>query len=68
MADVHGHRLTGTRAATTLVDLGFPAIAAGVIARRRPTLGLLERFRADERAIRRSAPCVRSSAAGRSNW
>ncbi|WP_433492686.1 cytochrome P450 [Nocardia grenadensis] len=53
MADVHGHRLTGIRAATTLVDLGFPAIAAGVIARRRPMLGLLERFRADERAIRR---------------
>lgn len=53
MADVHGHRLTGIRAATTLVDLGFPAIVAGVIARRRPMLGLLERLRADERAIER---------------
>ncbi|WP_280436035.1 cytochrome P450 [Nocardia carnea] len=53
MADVHAHRLTGLRAATTLVDLGFPAISAGVIARRRPVLGVLERIQADERAARR---------------
>ncbi|MGI5218134.1 cytochrome P450 [Nocardia sp. CA-290969] len=53
MADVHGHRLTGLRAATALVDLGFPAISAGVIARRRPVLGLLERIQADDRAARR---------------
>lgn len=53
MADVHAHRLTGIRAATTLVELGFPAISAGVIARRRPVLALLERIQADERAARR---------------
>lgn len=53
MADVHGHRLTGLRAATALVDLGFPAISAGVIARRRPVMGVLERIRADDRAARR---------------
>lgn len=53
MTDGHGHRLVGIRAATTLVDLGFPAIAAGVIARRRPVLGLLERMRADSRAVER---------------
>lgn len=53
MRDGNRHRLTGIRAATTLVDLGFPAVAAGVIARRRPVLGLLERIRADDRVIAR---------------
>lgn len=53
MADVPAHRLTGLRAATALVDLGFPALSAGVIARRRSVLGVLERIRADERAARR---------------
>jgi len=48
-----GHRLHGAQALATLVDLGFPAIASGVIARRPPVLGLLERMQADERAGKR---------------
>ena len=46
-------RLTGTRAAATLVDLGASSIAAGVIARRRPVVRVLERMQADARAVRR---------------
>ncbi|MFI6368042.1 cytochrome P450 [Nocardia sp. NPDC050630] len=49
----HDHRLTGLPALTALTDLGFAAVAAGVIARRRPVMGLLERTRADARAIAR---------------
>ena len=46
-------RLTGMRAATTLMDLGASSIAAGVIARRRPAVRVLERMQADARAVRR---------------
>jgi cytochrome P450 len=46
----HTPRLTGARAATALVDLGASSIAAGVIARRRPVVRLLERLQADSRA------------------
>ena len=37
----------------TLADLSGASIAAGVIARRRPVVGLLERIQADKRAITR---------------
>lgn len=37
----------------TLSDLGFASIAAGVIARRRPVIRLLERMQADTRAVTR---------------
>jgi cytochrome P450 len=47
------NRLTGPRAAAALVDLGFASIAAGVIARRRPVVRLLERMQADTRALKR---------------
>lgn len=40
-------------AVATLTDLGFSSIAAGVIARRRPVVRLLEKMQADERAVRR---------------
>jgi hypothetical protein len=46
-------RLTGGSALLTLADLAGASIAAGVIARRRPVVGLLERVQADNRAIRR---------------
>ena len=46
-------RLTGASALRTLTDLAGASIAAGVIARRRPVVGLLERVQADNRAIRR---------------
>ncbi|QNI05508.1 cytochrome P450 [Mycobacterium kubicae] len=46
-------RLTGPRALTTLFDLGFSSIAAGVLARRRPVIRLLEGMQADERAVKR---------------
>jgi cytochrome P450 len=46
-------RLTGGSALLTLADLAGASIVAGVIARRRPVVGLLERFQADNRAIRR---------------
>jgi cytochrome P450 len=52
MAD-NGHQLTGARAAGALTDLGFASIAAGVIARRRPVIRLLERIQADTRAGKR---------------
>ncbi|WP_024803567.1 cytochrome P450 [Nocardia sp. BMG51109] len=48
-----GHRITGAGAAAVLADLGFAAVASGVIARRRPVMGLLERTRADRRALAR---------------
>ena len=46
-------RLTGGSALLTLADLAGASIVAGVIARRRPVVGLLERVQADNRAIRR---------------
>lgn len=46
-------RLTGGSALLTLADLAGASIAAGVIARRRPVVGLLERVQADNRTIRR---------------
>ena len=46
-------RLTGGSALPTLADLAGASIVAGVIARRRPVVGLLERVQADNRAIRR---------------
>jgi hypothetical protein len=46
-------RLAGGSALLTLADLAGASIAAGVIARRRPVVGLLERVQADNRAIRR---------------
>src|SRR5829696_7968925 len=47
------NRLTGLQAAATLTDLGFASIAAGVIARRRPVVRVLEKIQADERAVDR---------------
>jgi cytochrome P450 len=47
------NRLTGLRAGATLFDLGFSSIAAGVIARRRPVVRMLEALQADARAVRR---------------
>jgi cytochrome P450 len=46
-------RLTGVRAAAALTDLGLASIAAGVLARRRPVVRLLEGVQADSRAVRR---------------
>jgi cytochrome P450 len=46
-------RLTGGSAVVALADLAGASIAAGAIARRRPVVGLLERCRADSRAIER---------------
>jgi len=45
--------LSGARALAALVDLGGSSIAAGVIARRRPVVRLLERVQADARAVAR---------------
>src|SRR5947209_10659106 len=47
------HRLAGVGAVTARTGLGFASIAAGVLARRRPCVGGLERMHADERAIKR---------------
>jgi cytochrome P450 len=47
------NRLTGLRAATALTDLGFASVAAGVIARRRPVVRMLEKLQADARAVQR---------------
>jgi cytochrome P450 len=46
-------KLTGGSAILALVDLAGASIAAGVIARRRPVVGILERTQADKRAITR---------------
>jgi cytochrome P450 len=46
-------KLTGGSALLALVDLAGASIAAGVIARRRPVVGVLERIQADKRAITR---------------
>lgn len=48
-----GHRITGVRAAAILADLGFAAVASGVIARRRAVMGALERVQADRRTVGR---------------
>jgi cytochrome P450 len=48
-----GHRLSGVQAAATLTDLGFASIAAGVLARRRPVVRMLEWMQADKRAVKR---------------
>ncbi|MFN3006082.1 cytochrome P450 [Mycolicibacterium wolinskyi] len=50
---IDGPRLHGASALMTLSDLGFASISAGVIARRRPVLRLLERMQADTRAVKR---------------
>ncbi len=47
------HEVTGMAAVATLTDLGFSSIAAGVLARRRPVVRLLERTQADARAVKR---------------
>jgi cytochrome P450 len=49
----HTPRLTGLAAGATLTDLGMASIAAGVLARRRPVVRLLERMQADTRAVKR---------------
>jgi hypothetical protein len=46
-------RLTGVQAAATLTDLAFASIAAGVIARRRPVVRMLQKMQADGRAVER---------------
>lgn len=46
-------RLTGVRAAAALADLELAAVAAGVVARRRPPQHLLERAQLDGRAVTR---------------
>ena len=46
-------RLTGVDAVRALADLGLPSIAAGPIARRRHVVGLLDRWAADARGVRR---------------
>ncbi|MDO3637967.1 hypothetical protein [Mycolicibacterium arseniciresistens] len=53
------HRLTGLQAAAALADLGFASIAAGVLARRRVVMPVLERLQADERAVK-SAPITKT--------
>lgn len=57
-------RLTGMRAATTLIDLGASSIAAGVIARRRPVVRVLERLQADSRAVQRMQALRREFGSG----
>jgi cytochrome P450 len=47
------HQVTGVAAAATLSDLGLSSIAAGVLARRRPVVRILERAQADKRASKR---------------
>jgi cytochrome P450 len=47
------HQLSGPAALATLTDLGLSSIAAGVLARRRPVVRVLERTQADSRAGKR---------------
>lgn len=47
------HRLTGLPALRALIDLAGASVAAGPIARRKLTVGLLERRQADRRALDR---------------
>ncbi|MFR9749990.1 cytochrome P450 [Nocardia sp. 004] len=53
MAYNREHRLVGVPAVTALADLGFASATSGVIARRRPASGLLERAGAESRVIER---------------
>ncbi|MGW0161411.1 cytochrome P450 [Mycobacterium sp. NPDC003323] len=46
-------RLSGTAALAALVDIGGASFAAGVLARRRRMVGVLERLQADRRALTR---------------
>ncbi|MFD8245756.1 cytochrome P450 [Nocardia sp. NPDC059691] len=64
MAETREHRLVGVPAVAALADLGFASVASGVIARRRPVLGLLERTGADSRAIERVRQLRREFGAG----
>ncbi|MFI6043772.1 cytochrome P450 [Nocardia sp. NPDC051321] len=64
MSGRHDHRLVGPRAVSTLIDLGFAPIAAGVIARRRPMMAVLERVQADARAVRRMRQLRRAHGRG----
>jgi cytochrome P450 len=57
-------RLTGVRALGALIDLGFVSIAAGVLARRRPVVRLLERTQADQRAVKRMQQLRRDFGSG----
>ncbi|KAA0101349.1 cytochrome P450 [Mycolicibacterium sp. P1-18] len=45
--------MTGPSAAAALADLGASSIAAGVLARRRPVVRVLEKLQADSRAVAR---------------
>lgn len=54
------NRITGVSALAVLADLAGASIAAGAIARRRATVGLLERIQADRRAIDRMAALRRT--------
>jgi cytochrome P450 len=58
------NRLTGLHAAATLTDLGFASIAAGVLARRRPVVRLLEQMQADTRAVKRMQQLRREFGSG----
>lgn len=53
MAEHQHHRIGGTAAVRTLIELAGPSVAAGAIARRRSMVGLLERFQADQRSVDR---------------
>ena len=57
-------RLTGPHALATLIDLGGVSVAAGVIARRRPVVGLLERLQADRRTLTRMRALRRQFGSG----
>ncbi|MBF6174745.1 cytochrome P450 [Nocardia blacklockiae] len=59
-----GHRITGVRAAAILADLGFAAVASGVIARRRAVMGVLERIQADRRTVERVRQLRRAYGSG----
>ncbi|MEO3758715.1 cytochrome P450 [Mycobacterium sp. B14F4] len=58
------NRLAGMRAATVLMDLGASSVAAGVIARRRPVVRVLERLQADSRAVQRMQALRREFGSG----
>ncbi|MFW0148379.1 cytochrome P450 [Mycobacterium sp. smrl_JER01] len=57
-------RLTGADALLALADLGLPSIAAGPIARRKRVVGLLDRWDADARGVRRLQSLRRRFGAG----
>jgi hypothetical protein len=58
------NQLTGARAAAALLDLGAASIAAGVIARRKTAVRLLEKAQADARAVTRMRELRREFGAG----